>query len=892
MARGMSVLDVSSDGDSRRVCEDARMLARDAYRRGHQIFAEGRVVYLARLIRECFREAFQQPRLGFKDLRERFGFSIAALEGAEGQIDERVVLPQVRTWDPVLVGWAFQAWGEPMRHEASWGVSYAEADSAEHADIEALTQIFTDDYIADFLVRSCLESRRFSEIDHIRICDPGCGTGHLLIAALRDLASKGNFNAHEVYGFDIDALAVELCRALLLIEYVRLGGLKDLRMLWGELESQIVTLPGPLGILDRAVKVPGTMFDVVIANPPYLGRRKMPGEVRSYLDTHYPASKIDLCAAFLQRSVELLVDGGVVGFVASDKWLRLGGYRGFRGGDRLYRGFLKEVALSEIVELGARAFTSRSKMHDGVRVAAVIGHKQDPLPSHELGYLDLSQATRYEDKVSGLGNRRAGVTREARLAQDTLIDSDKGSPFLRASELPDSLRTASRAIADVAQVVVGLQTNNDGRFVRYVWEVPPDRSRWKVHSKGAGYGRWYGHNQWILDWEGGKRFFFKSRESLERAESWIAQAGWCYGWFANGSVGLRAKEPGWTFGRAATSGVFCDDIKTVSFLNSRWASVCVRYIGGKMQIPEGVVRRIPMPDLTDVVSSRLVEAAVNVKRRLIELDPSDVIFLPGSPRIWRDEYVLQTLLLLIEGTLEAQIERALQVSHDESDRLARRYGIPAAWLCHVTAEMDKEFWEIVPREYVWLQEILRAESRSDNTVVPKRDEFSATDIIPALQKRGTVRGDPWMLPITSPVERISRLLRLHPIHSLLTLFKGATTNDAIHIAVTEPMVFRETLTTLLGQLGHRWWSEIQEEKRVPGATLSQADAARLILQNSGAEKLWGGRERDVTEWLRGRFSDWHTKLFRQRSPLNEHVNLSGEMFYSHRWDARSEESIT
>jgi hypothetical protein len=248
--------------------------------------------------------------------------------------------------------------------------------------------------------------------------------------------------------------------------------------------------------------------------------------------------------------------------------------------------------------------------------------------------------------------------------------------------------------------------------------------------------------------------------------------------------------------------------------------------------------------------------------------------------------------LLIEGALEEQIERALQVSHDESDRLARRYGIPAAWLCHVTAEMDKEFWDIVPREYVWLQEILRAESRSDNTVVPKRDEFSATDIIPALQKRGAVRGDPWMLPITSPVERISRLLRLHPIHSLLTLFRGATTNDAIHVAVTEPMVFRETLTTLLGQLGHRWWSEIQEEKRVPGATLSQADAARLILQNSGAEKLWGGREGDVTEWLRGRFSDWHTKLFRQRSPLNEHVNLSGEMFYSHRWDARSEESIT
>jgi hypothetical protein len=114
-------------------------------------------------------------------------------------------------------------------------------------------------------------------------------------------------------------------------------------------------------------------------------------------------------------------------------------------------------------------------------------------------------------------------------------------------------------------VVVGLQTNDHSRFVRYVWEIPPDRSRWRVHSKGAGYCRWYGNNHWILDWEGGERLFFKSQESLDKAETWISQSGWCYGWFANGSLGLRWKESGWTFGRAATSGVFCDDIETVSF---------------------------------------------------------------------------------------------------------------------------------------------------------------------------------------------------------------------------------------------------------------------------------------------------------------------------------------
>lgn len=888
----MKVTGMSLDADISRVCEDARIVARDAYGHGSAFFAQARAVYLARLVRECFREAFHDPRLGYKELRERSGFSISLLERAEAHIDERVDLPRVVAWDPTLVGWAFQAWGEPTRDQSSWGISYAAAESAERADIQALTQIFTDGYIAEFLARSCLESSLSSGIDRIRICDPGCGTGHLLIASLRELASKGSFSRYELYGFDIDPFAVDVCRALLLAECVRLGVSKDLPTVWEKLESRIVTLPGPLGILDRAMELPATMFDVIIANPPYLGRRKMPTEVRAYLDNHYPATKIDLFAAFLQRSVELLDRGGVVGFVASDKWLRLSGYRGFRAGQGAYPGFLREVTLSEIVELGSRAFTSQSKMHDGVRVAAVVGRKQVPTSSHEVQYVNLSEKIGYADKVSGLAERCAGVDKETRLMQENLIDSQVNSPFLQASELPDKLRGVNRAIADVAQVVVGLQTNDDSRYVRYVWEVPPDRARWKVHSKGAGYCRWYGHNQWILDWEGGKQFFFKSRESLERAESWIAQAGWCYGWFANGCLGLRIKESGWSFGRAATSGVFCDDIRTASFLNSRWASHCVRYIGGKMQIPEGIVRRIPLPDLAHVVSSQLVEAAVEVKRRLIAMDPSDVVFQPGSSGLWREEYILQTLLLLIEGALEAQIERALYVSHEESDRLAKRYGVPAAWLHQVTADMDDEFWSIVPTEYMWLREILRTESRRQNAPVRQNDEFSAIEILSTLQKRGAVSGDPWMLPITSPVERLSRIWRLHPIHSVLTLFRGAATNDVVCAAVAEPMVLREALTTLLDQLGHRWWSESKERSRVPGATLSRTEAARLILQNPSTEKHWRGRERDVTEWLRGRFSGWHTKLFRQRSPLREQANSSREVSYSHLWDEKSEKLIT
>jgi hypothetical protein len=193
----------ASDADAARVCRSVGAFARNAYRGGSAVFTEVRVVHLSRLVRECFREAFQEPLLGYKELRSRFGFSAPTLEGVEAIIDEKVPLPSVSSWDPTLVGWAFQAWGEPLRDQSSWGVSYAAADNAEEADVSALTQIFTDQYIADFLAASSLHLSAAPEGAPRKICDPGCGTGHLLIAALRASARDGRRGQCELYGFDI-----------------------------------------------------------------------------------------------------------------------------------------------------------------------------------------------------------------------------------------------------------------------------------------------------------------------------------------------------------------------------------------------------------------------------------------------------------------------------------------------------------------------------------------------------------------------------------------------------------------------------------------------------------------------------------------------------------------
>ena len=199
-----------------------------------------------------------------------------------------------------------------------------------------MTQLFTDDYISEFLVgqaiRSVTSKSGFqSRGGLINLCDPACGAGHILASAVRLFLREFPHSSActlRVHGFDIDPHAIELCRLVVFLEYVRAGRVEECPEIWADLTRTITLLEGPCGTLDRGQIASEQTYDVLIANPPYLGRRKLSSVMRSYLDRYYPVAAVDLCAAFMQRCIELTSLGGAIGFVTTDKWLRLAGYEG------------------------------------------------------------------------------------------------------------------------------------------------------------------------------------------------------------------------------------------------------------------------------------------------------------------------------------------------------------------------------------------------------------------------------------------------------------------------------------------------------------------------------------------------------------------------------------
>lgn len=65
-------------------------------------------------------------------------------------------------------------------------------------------------------------------------------------------------------------------------------------------------------------------FDVVIGNPPYVRQERIPSPLLSEYRRRYRTlyDRADLYVPFYERALELLVPGGVLGFVCSNRWVK------------------------------------------------------------------------------------------------------------------------------------------------------------------------------------------------------------------------------------------------------------------------------------------------------------------------------------------------------------------------------------------------------------------------------------------------------------------------------------------------------------------------------------------------------------------------------------------
>lgn len=814
-------------------------------------------------------------------------FSPQALRQEEDTFSPPADLIDAIADDPINLGWAYQFWNESERDDVTWGVSRA-GESAGISAVATATQVFTEDYQAEFLVSRCLPRRETPWcLEGASLLDPACGAGHIIARVIRRLGEDSRASADDIvrfiHGCDIDGDAVEVCRMVAFLEVLRVRSTRP-HAVWATLQERVQALDQAYGSLERGSRVEmlNREHTCVITNPPYIGRRKMTTDMREYLDTQYPDTRMDLCSAFMQRCVELVAPGGALGLVTVDKWLRLKGYEPLRTGGKRFSGLYNMLELDVVCELGARAFNSWSSLHDGVGTALLTARRNAPSNDHEFTFISTSDYRELPQKAKALVEWLRCEKGGSRVTQSSVRARNVSASFVARSGLPNGLTASRRAVRDVGRVLVGLQTSDDRSYVRYVWSVPPDKERWLVHGKGGGYDRWYGLNHFVLDWREGRPVFERDPKSGLSVEQWFAEEGWTYTWFANGALGLRRKERGWSFGRAASSALFCDDDRLPAFLNSRVASLAVRRQGGKAQLPEGVVRALPIPDSLDGIDPLLVQAAVELKRRLVELDITDATFRPGGVFDPVKALHLQALLLVVEGELERQVNSRVPLSEEEARTLDATFGRPVSWSPCGSAQAWKDARSAAPSEVVSrlasLEEVVSPQSISSEDIRYRVERFFQNREKIAVAHRG--------LPATSLLERICRWSGIHPCDAAWALSSLIEENIGVRREVLAPLVRAKVIGDVLTLLGHPWWSTTERYDSSLHVARSATELAERVAHNlpglNCTELL--GEKLDV--WIATEAAGCQRKLMRDTPLMHEsHGRGSKGTILSHVWGA-------
>jgi hypothetical protein len=591
-------------------------------------------------------------------------------------------------------------------------------------------------------------------------------------------------------------------------------------------------------------------YDVVAANPPYMGNKNFGDTLRAYIFSRYAPAKRDLYAAFVLRCTQLARDGGAVAMVTQQTWLFLRSFSDLRATEG-QAGVLQRNSLRVLAHLGPRAFAEVGG--EVVQVCLFVLWNEPPDAGAKTHAIKLTSGS-VDDKKRSLERECKTPSRQTFVVRQSDYLALPESPV--AYNLPPTLVRLIQqqsVLSRFARVRQGMKSGNDRRFFRFFWEHPNHSARWVWLLKGGGYSKWRGLEWFSADWEHAgariKRFNEKNGDSWSRnvtATEYYFKPCLTYTQMASGSLCMRFAQ-GAVFNMHGTS-VFLDHTaeKKKSYfagvLNTRVVSFVERVLSQSLVISAGYLERAPLPPERNVERiERLVRACAQLKARLLARNPVERAFEQVDTAEYdnlktmvvaqlKSEYLLWALLCSLESSIEEAVEEAFDLPEAELQSILENTGTPVGWF---PAVAGLGFSEVPDFDSELVSEPVYADVfRSVRTTIPadpllpskveslfhelvrgSKESVDEEDDWPDVDQESLATDDLRIpIPSESIVESCAARAEIHPIsvYRLLDqILSGSLATSAEHCRMVERLLTQ----VILNILGYRWPTEDKTQQK-------------------------------------------------------------------------------
>lgn len=360
------------------------------------------------------------------------------------------------------------------------------------------------------------------------------------------------------------------------------------------------TINNDLIALVHQAKILSSKYSAVVTNPPYMN--KFEKSLKDFAKKYYKDYSKDLFSMFIYRNFDFCNKNGYNALMTPFVWMFIKNYENLRS----Y--IINNKSISSLIQLEYSAFSEAT-----VPICTFVLSNFDK--NYAGTYLKLSEFTGgmdvQKEKVLQIiaGDEILNDKNMYRIKQNN-FDKIPGSPI--AYWVDDNLISCfnNTKLESLGSVKQGLATADNNRFLRFWYEVDFNKigfssktcddskdsgKKWFPYNKGGSFRKWYGNQEYIINWENDGYELRNFKKSVLRNSQFYFHDSLSWSKISSGKIAFRYYPHGFIFDVAGCS-IFLDENINyiVGFLNSNVCSDVLDLISPTLNYEVGHISSLPI----------------------------------------------------------------------------------------------------------------------------------------------------------------------------------------------------------------------------------------------------------------------------------------------------------
>lgn len=254
----------------------------------------------------------------------------------------------------------------------------------------------------------------------------------------------------------------------------------------------------------KQAQIMSKKYAVVCTNPPYMG--KLEGKLKEFVIDNYKPYSGDLFSVFMYRNFGYCKADGYSAFMTPFVWMFIKTY------EELRSYIIQSKSITTLVQMEYSAFEEAT-----VPICSFVlrnGQTSEIALCFRLSDFKGGMEIQRQKVLEAINNKDCGYFYQA---DENNFSKIPGSPI--AYWVSDNVIECykEKSIYDYAKPCKGIDTGDNNLFLRLWFEVEKDKQftpicvpvtevdfatkKWFPYNKGGGFRKWYGNNEYLLNWE-------------------------------------------------------------------------------------------------------------------------------------------------------------------------------------------------------------------------------------------------------------------------------------------------------------------------------------------------------------------------------------------------------